>query len=209
MQENAEQTRIILELLNSVERNGSESQRSRASDFGIAVGLVNAYIKYCVKKGYVKVKHYPARRYSYLLTPKGFAEKSKLTMAHLSNSLAFFRQARTDCAEIFAEAERRGWKSVVLVGATEVAEISMLCAIEKSITIAAIVTPEQKGETFVGFPLFNSLEEIPFAFDGVIVTDIKRAAEASREAYAKFGKERVLIPSLLNIARSTAGAAKR
>lgn len=200
MQENAEQTRIILELLNSVERNGSESQRSRASDFGIAVGLVNAYIKYCVKKGYVKVKHFPARRYSYLLTPKGFAEKSKLTMAHLSNSLAFFRQARTDCAAIFAEAERREWKSVVLVGATEVAEISVLCAIERGVKITAVVTPEQTGETFVGFPLFNSLEAVPFPFDGIIVTDIKRAVEACREAHSMFGKERVLIPSFLNIA---------
>jgi predicted transcriptional regulator len=206
--ENVEQNRIILELLNSVERNGSESQRSRASDFGIAVGLVNAYIKYCVKKGYVKVKQYPARRYSYLLTPKGFAEKSKLTMAHLSNSLAFFRQARTDCAAIFSEAERRAWKSVVLVGATEVAEISMLCAIEKNIKITAIVAREQKDETFVGFPMFSSLEMVPLPFDGIIVTDIKRASEACREACAKFGKERVLIPSLLNVA-SNVEVAKR
>ncbi len=199
MQQNAEQTRIILELLNSVERNGSESQRSRASDFGIAVGLVNAYIKYCVKKGYVKVKHFPARRYSYLLTPKGFAEKSRLTMAHLSNSLAFFRQARTDCAAMFAVAESRGWKSVILVGATEVAEISMLCAIEKGVRIAGIVTSELTDKTFVGFPLFDSLKAVPFEFDGIVVTDIKRAAEACQEAQSMFGKERVLIPSLLNV----------
>ena len=208
MPQNVERSRIILELLNSVERNGAESQRSRASDFGVAVGLVNAYIRYCIKKGYVKVRHFPARRYSYLLTPKGFAEKSRLTIAHLSNSLAFFRQARTDCAAIFAEADRRGWKSVVLVGATEVAEISMLCAIERGVTITAIVTPEQTGETFVGFPLFDSLEAVPFPFDGIIVTDIKRAAEACREAYSRFGKERVLIPSLLNIATDVTAETK-
>ena len=195
----------MLELLNSVERDGSESQRSRASDFGIAVGLVNAYIKYCVKKGYVKVKHFPARRYSYLLTPKGFAEKSKLTIAHLSNSLAFFRQAKEDCAAIFAEAEGRRWKSVVLMGATEVAEISVLCAIERGMTIAAMVTPGATGGTFVGVPLFHSLEQIPFAFDGVIVTDIKRAAEALRQAQAVVGNDRVLTPSLLNIAINDAG----
>ena len=193
----------MLELLSSVERNGSESQRSRASDFGIAVGLVNAYIKYCIKKGYVKVKHFPARRYSYLLTPKGFAEKSKLTMAHLSNSLAFFRQARTDCAAVFAEVERRGWKSVVLVGATEVAEISMLCAIEKSVTIAAIVTTDRTNETFVGFPTFDSLEAIPFPFDGIIITDIKNAVAACRKAYAAYGNDRVLVPSLLGITAET------
>ena len=37
--------RLLLELLESVERDGAQSQRKLATDLGIALGLVNAYLK--------------------------------------------------------------------------------------------------------------------------------------------------------------------
>jgi hypothetical protein len=199
MQENTERSRLVLELLNSVERDGARSQRHRASEFDVALGLVNAYLKFCIKKGYVRVKRFPARRYSYLLTPKGFAEKSRLTIMHLSNSLAFFRQARTDCAAIFAEAVNRGWQRVVLVGISEVAEISTLCALETGISLVGIVDAGHKGGTFVGVPVLTALDDIVAPFDGVIITTIKSAADAYSDAVARCGKSKVLVPSLLGV----------
>ena len=77
--------RIVLGLLQSVERDGAQSQRKLASDLGIALGLVNAYLKRCVKKGLLKIGQAPARRYAYYLTPHGFAEKSRLTVEYLSD----------------------------------------------------------------------------------------------------------------------------
>jgi predicted transcriptional regulator len=56
--------RIVLGLLNSVEHDGDRSQRHIAAELGIALGLVNAYLKRCVKKGLVKVHDAPARRYA-------------------------------------------------------------------------------------------------------------------------------------------------
>src|SRR5882757_10140192 len=93
-----ENKRIVLGLLNSVEHDGEQSQRRIAAELGIALGLVNAYLKRCVKKGLVKVSEAPARRYAYYLTPKGFNEKSRLTVEYLSSSFIFFRQAKADCA---------------------------------------------------------------------------------------------------------------
>ena len=59
----AEDERILLDLLSSVERDGGQSQRRLASELGIALGLVNAYLRRCVKKGLVKATAAPARRY--------------------------------------------------------------------------------------------------------------------------------------------------
>ena len=67
----------MLGLLEFVERNGAQSQRHIAAELGIALGLVNAYLKRCVKKGLIKVSSAPARQYAYYLTPQGFAEKSR------------------------------------------------------------------------------------------------------------------------------------
>src|SRR5882757_9997569 len=97
--ESGDENRIILSLLNSVE-DGATSQRRIAAELGIALGLVNAYVKRCVKKGLVKVSEAPARRYAYYLTPQGFAEKSRLTAEYLKVSFGFFRQAKNDCSEL-------------------------------------------------------------------------------------------------------------
>src|ERR1700687_3553185 len=101
--DSGEDERIVLDLLNSVD-DGAQSQRRIAEELGIALGLVNAYLKRCIKKGLVKVGQAPARRYAYYLTPQGFAEKSRLTVEYLSDSFSFFRRARTDCAAVFATA---------------------------------------------------------------------------------------------------------
>ncbi len=70
---------ITLGLLNTVHENTSLTQRSIAQELGIALGLTNAYLKRCVKKGFIKVRQIPRNRYVYYLTPKGFAEKSRLS----------------------------------------------------------------------------------------------------------------------------------
>lgn len=199
MQQDAHRSRIILDLLNSVERDSMQSQRGRASEFGVAVGLVNAYLKFCIKKGYVKVRRFPARQYSYLLTPKGFAEKSRLAIERLSYSLSFFRGAREGCAAMFEEVETRGWRRVVLAGATEVAEISILCALEKGVAVAGVVDPQRAGEQFMGASCFSSLADVQSSFDGVLVTAIATLNETYAEAVARAGRDRVLLPSLFGL----------
>src|SRR5258706_13035989 len=91
-----EQTRIVLGLLESVERGGEQSQRRLASELGVALGLVNAYLKRCINKGLVKGSEAPARRYAYYLTPPGLTEKSRPTGEKSPASLSPFRQTKRD-----------------------------------------------------------------------------------------------------------------
>src|SRR5580765_7536328 len=127
-----ENERIVLGLLNSVEHDGDRSQRHMAAELGIALGLVNAYLKRCVKKGLVKVRDAPARRYAYYLTPHGFAEKSRLTVEYLSYSFSFFRQAKNDCSQLLRAAKAQGVTTVLLAGQSDLAEIATLCAMEQA-----------------------------------------------------------------------------
>ena len=98
---NERDPQITLSVLNVVEKNSHVTQRDVAKDIGIALGLTNAYLKRCIKKGLIKVQQVPANRYAYFLTPKGFSEKSRLTAEYLSQGLKFFRAARMQLMEIF------------------------------------------------------------------------------------------------------------
>ena len=131
--------RIVLDLLTSVEHDGDRSQRHIAAELGIALGLVNAYLRRCVNKGLVKVRDAPARRYAYYLTPHGFAEKSRLTVQYLSQSFSFFRLAKADCALVLGAAKAAGFSRVVLAGKSDLAEIAILCAVESEVKIVRLL----------------------------------------------------------------------
>ena len=203
MATNAEASRILRDLLQSVERDSEQSQRSRASEFGVAVGLVNAYLKYCIKKGYVRVRKVPMRRYVYFLTPKGFAEKSRLTLILISNSLVFFRQARSDYSNAFEMAKSNGWKRVALVGMSDLAEIAILCALEKGVTLIGIVAPSSGTTYFASMPVVSSFAELPQGFDGAVLTDLSMPVETFRRTVAEIGDGRVLAPPILGISATS------
>lgn len=196
--------KILLGLLESVERDGGQSQRRIASELGIALGLVNAYLKRCIRKGLVKVSEVPRRRYAYYLTPQGFAEKSRLTIEYLSSSFSFFRQARADCANTLALAQERGWSRIALAGISDLAEIAVICAFERGIAIVGVVDAAAPAAAFMGAPVVGSFELLAGAVDAVVVTDLRRPRETYEAAIAQIGRDRVLSPSLLGLKVETA-----
>ena len=206
--EDAQKVRIMLGLLESVERGGEQSQRRLASELGVALGLVNAYLKRCVSKGLVKVRSAPTRRYAYYLTPRGFAEKSRLTVEYLSYSLSLFRQAKNDCIVAFEAARARDLNRFAILGASELAEIAAICAIESNITITAVVDPRSSAERVVGVPRVGSFDQIAET-DAVFVADPNAPHAAIDEAISKFGANRIFAPALIGwkVSQNGRGAA--
>jgi len=202
----AEKARIMLGLLESVERGDAQSQRGLASELGVALGLVNAYLKRCINKGLVKVSEAPARRYAYYLTPHGFAEKSRLTVEYLSYSFSLFRRAKMDYAAVLNAARAKGFTRIAMLGVSDLAEIAAICALDIGVVIAAVVDPGSELTRFAGVPVVKSLDDIAEAFDAIVVTDIKTTRETILASVARLGDERVLVPELLGM-RERRGAA--
>ena len=192
-----ENERIVLGLLSSVETDGARSQRHIAAELGIALGLVNAYLKRCVKKGLIKVSHAPARRYVYYLTPQGFAEKSRLTAEYLSSSFSFFRRAKSDCDLALKIGAEHGFTRIALAGISDLAEIAMICAPENGVRVTAVVDGASKRTHFVGVPVVASFDLIAGNFDAVLVTDMQATMATLEQAVALIGVERVFVPKLL------------
>lgn len=192
---------ITLGLLSAVEGNSQITQRSLASELGIALGLTNAYLKRCVRKGLVKINQAPANRYAYYLTPRGFAEKSRLTAEYLSTSFDFFRGARRQCSELLQQCAGHGWRRVVLAGVSDLAEIAVLCAADHDAEIVGLVDPESGDDRFLGYRVAARLKDLG-PVDAVIVTDFRNPQAAFDRLADALPAERILTPRLLNISRS-------
>ena len=190
--------RVMLGLLHSVEQDSAQSQRSLANEFGVAVGLINTCLRYCVRKGYVKVKRIPARRYAYFLTPKGMVEKSRLTVAHLSHSLSFFRQAKEECEQAFAQARGRGWQRIGLVGAGELADIAILCADRSATELVGVVDGSYPREVFGNLPVARDAASLP-PVDALLVTEMLAPQAVYDRLVAEIEPRRVLTLAVLHI----------
>ncbi len=139
-----------LQLLDELANNGSMTQRDLSRRLGIALGLVNSYIKNLVAKGYVTVKAIPPKRYTYFLTPKGFTEKTRLAYDLLHDYTRIYREARANLKGLFTEMEADGVRNVVFAGADEVAEIAFLTLQETKLKLGGVVDGEMSGESFFG-----------------------------------------------------------
>lgn len=208
---------VLLGLLSAVERDSALTQRHLARELGIALGLANAYLRRCAKKGLIKVRQAPLNRYAYYLTPRGFAEKSRLTAEYLTVSLDFFRRARRDCAALLAACDARGWRRVALAGAGELAEIALLGATETAVEIVAVIEPAGPRRC-AGRPVVADLAAaLALPLDAVIITDTRAPQARFEEMLAAAARdgiaaERILAPELLRItlrpARAQRGTAR-
>jgi len=196
-----DEARITLGLLDAVGTNSSVTQRLVAGELGIALGLANAYLKRCVRKGLIKVQHVPANRYAYYLTRKGFAEKSRLTAEYLSVSFNFFRGAREQCTALLDQCQANGWRRVALIGATDLTEIAALCAQDHTVEIVGIVDDQINRDSFAGLLVARRLKDLG-AVSAVMICDMRTPQAAFDTLIAALPREQVLTPPLLCVSRT-------
>jgi hypothetical protein len=155
------------------------------------------------------MRQVPLNRYAYYLTRQGFAEKSRLTAEYLAVSFDFFRRACTDYTVLLRQCEARGWRTVALFGAGDLAEIAILSATETAIEVLCVIDLDEPGRRCGGLPVVADIETAleragHRGLDGIIVTDT-RAPQSNFDhlrSAAGLGRglgDRVVSPSLLRI----------
>ncbi len=164
-----------LAILKEIEATPQVTQRHLASKLGIALGLTNLYLKRLARKGYVKVTTIPRHRVKYLLTPKGFAEKTRLTYEYMEYSFTLFRQSRQFLREQFTALAEAGKKRVVFVGVGEAAELADLTLRELGLELVAVADDAVAGARFLDRQVIPLAALPALEFDQAVVTSFDQA----------------------------------
>ena len=191
---------LTLEILDVIERQKDVNQRHIARHLGVALGLTNSYLKRCVRKGFVKVSQAPANRYLYYLTPKGFAEKSRLTAQYLSISFEFYRHAGDSCRRVFDLCEQRKWRSLLLCGVSDLAEIATVRASERNIRLVGMHDPNSTLTYFLSHRVWRDLSEAD-SYDACMLTDLESPLANYQRLQSEVSPERILVPDVLRFER--------
>jgi hypothetical protein len=106
----------------------------------------------------------------YILTPKGAAEKTRLTYEYIQYSLFFFKEARKKLKTIFTLFEKEGVQRIAFYGAGELAEIAYISLQGSEMPLVAVFDEKRDGKYFFGQRIM-AIDELPHAtFDKILVT---------------------------------------
>ena len=88
------------EVLRKIFKKPESSQREMAEDLGFSLGKLNYCLKALKNKGLIKMKYVQNNpnnlNYFYVLTPKGFSEKSKLTINFMKKKFHEYEELKKE-----------------------------------------------------------------------------------------------------------------
>jgi DNA-binding MarR family transcriptional regulator len=164
-----------LRVLEAVQQDSRLTQRGLASKLGIALGLANIYLKRMIHKGYIKCVNVQPNRISYLITPRGIAEKARLTYEFMDYSLHLYGEVRQHLRAALRECAAAG-KRVAICGSGEAAELAYLSLKDSGLDPVAVFDAEG-GREFLGMPVLAITDHATVDFDLIIVATLDRSGQ--------------------------------
>ena len=103
-------TSLHYRILKLIEERPQISQRELSRELGLSLGKVNYCLRAFAQRGLVKVRNFRRadnkRAYAYYLTPAGFEEKARLTLAFFHRVAAEYEALREEVERLELEALR-------------------------------------------------------------------------------------------------------
>ena len=79
------------DVLRKIQQNPDSTQRELAEELGFSLGKLNYCLKALQSKGLIKIENFKKNpnklNYFYVLTPKGIAAKTKLTLNYMKRKI--------------------------------------------------------------------------------------------------------------------------
>jgi DNA-binding MarR family transcriptional regulator len=182
-----------LKILEEIEHDHTPSQRAIARKLNISLGLANSFIKRLASKGYFKITNIPKNRVKYILTPKGVAEKTRLTYEYIRFSFEFYQTSRQKFRTLFQNFTDQEKHRIVFCGANELAEIAYISLQEFPLKLVFVIDDRKVGEKFFEFTIKDSSQLQSIAYDKILMTEIALTSVFSEEFQKELSVEKVAI----------------
>ena len=98
------------EVLRRIQKKPEASQRELANELGFSLGKLNYCIKSLQEKGLVKIENFKKNpnksNYIYILTPKGIAEKTKLTINFMKRKMREYDELKREIEKNYIDEDK-------------------------------------------------------------------------------------------------------
>ena len=88
------------QILRKIDKKPNSTQRELANDLGISLGKLNYCITALKKKGLIKIQNFKKNpkkiNYLYILTPKGIAMKTNMTIDFMKKKIQEYNELKSE-----------------------------------------------------------------------------------------------------------------
>ena len=187
-----------LRLLEELERNPIVSQRELSHKFGIALGVTNACLKRMARKGLIRIRDLNPRKIGYYLTPKGFIEKTRLTIHLISFRVQHYSELKKVIANRLLEMQRDGRQRIVFYGVSDEMEVAYITLQGVNLKLVGIVEDDEKiiPRIIFGYEIepVSRIQELKP--DGILITSLTENEPKKERLKRIFGRNSICIKDI-------------
>ena len=92
------------DVLRKIDQNPNSTQRELAEELGFSLGKLNYCLKALKNKGLIKIENFTKNpnkiNYIYVLTPKGFSKKTKLTINFMKTKMREYDELKAELKKV-------------------------------------------------------------------------------------------------------------
>ena len=187
-----------LRLLEELERNPIVSQRELSHKFGIALGVTNACLKRMARNGLIRIRDLNPRKIGYYLTPKGFIEKTRLTIHLISFRVQHYSELKKAIANRLLEMQRDGRQRIVFYGVSDEMEAAYITLQGVNLKLVGIVEDDEKiiPRIIFGYEIepVSRIQELKP--DGILITSLTENEPKRDRLKRIFGQNSICIKDI-------------
>jgi DNA-binding MarR family transcriptional regulator len=142
-------------VIQEVARSPGQTQREISRGARLSLGMTNLLLLRLAKKGYIKVRPVDWKRSEYLLTPKGAAEKARVSFRYARHAIELFRRI-VESVQSRVRAEHAAGCRAALVVAREDLQPTIAQA------VAELSLPDLRVEFFSSFDRLGARPGVVF-----------------------------------------------
>lgn len=144
-----------LRILEELEKNPLISQRQLSQKLKMALGLTNTLLNRMARDGWIRIEGLTRRRIGYYVTPRGIAEKAKLTLVMLNSTLEQYSELKKIVGQRLSEIKHDGPNRIVFYGVGDELEIAYITVQQMNLNLVGIVEDDEKckSQILLGYEL--------------------------------------------------------
>lgn len=162
-------------VLDQIEKNYLVTQRELSFVLNVSVSMINEYLVDAEENGFLIRKYHSSKTVEYWITKRGIERKKHLNILFLRSAQGIYHKAQENIVEFLHMVEKKGFQSVFLYGAGEVAEVilsTIMYVKGFSLRVLGLIDDdiEKKGTTLLGVPIYENEVINKEMHDGIIIS---------------------------------------
>jgi hypothetical protein len=150
------------------------------------------------RKGLIRIRGFNHRKIGYYLTPKGFAEKAKLTLHLITYIVQHYSELKKIISQRLLEMQRNGLQRVVFYGVSDEMEVAYITLQGVNLKLVGIVEDDEKMTPRIIFgyeiePVSRVQELKP---DGILITSLTENGQKRERVKKIYGLNSICIKDI-------------